>query len=43
MLHRLDPRRPTHALCGKKIIKTVGPIREAECIVCEDLWKAMWS
>lgn len=37
MLHWLDPKRPMHALCGKKLVKLVGIIGEAECVVCTEL------
>lgn len=40
LLHRVDPKRRDHALCGKKLTHLVGPITEAECVVCEDLWRS---
>lgn len=39
MLHRLDPKRPMHALCGKKLVELVDHVTEADCVVCEHLWR----
>lgn len=39
MLHRQDPKNRLYSLCGKKLVELVDEIAEADCVVCEALWR----